>query len=192
MGTEACAMVYVSYMLWWGPNLAWQPVPHTWERWIFFHHALRYQMNPAVHLSSAAPVWYLATFDSSKSQMFCSWLWSGTRDREPGHPHQRCMVMQRSRKRLWKPWSRCRYGLMCCFCTALRSPTALMSCGCRWKSQSHVGPTKAVRGVQAQMCHILVATAATSGSFPCKGHRWMQHWTHPAALGWYPLPEASM
>lgn len=143
LGTESCAMLCVICMLWWGPNLAWQPVPHVWEWWIFFHHALRRQVNPTIYLSSAAPAWYLAYFDSSVFQMFCIWLWSGTRYREPGHPCQHCVLMQRSSKRIQKPWSRWHYGLMCCHCTSLCLLTALMSQGCRWKSQSYMGPTKA-------------------------------------------------
>lgn len=82
--------------------------PPTQER-CFFHHVLRYQTNPTLHLSSAAPPWYLASFGSPKSQMFCSWLWSGTRDREIGQP---CTLMQRSCERLQKPWSGCTCGLL--------------------------------------------------------------------------------
>lgn len=102
-----------------------------------------WKMNPAVYLSWVAPVWYLSPFDSSKSQMFCSWLWSGRRDGESGRLCQCCAVMQRSSKRLQKARSRCRYGLMCRLCTALRSLTALMCRGCGWKSQSRAGAAKA-------------------------------------------------
>lgn len=116
LGTETCAVECVSYILWQGPLLACaMPPPHSGEVF-FFHHVLRYQTNPTLYLSSAAPLWCLASFGCPKSQMFCSWLRSGTRDREIGQP---CTLRQRSCERLQKAWSGCTCGLL-----ALLSPTS--------------------------------------------------------------------
>lgn len=125
-------MVCVSSVLCWGPCSAWQRLSLTHGEGGILLSCPQVPSEPCHVFELSGSCLVLSIYKIS--DVLC-WLWSGTRGKETGQPHQ----CRGSTKRLQRAWPRCCRGLLCCLCSALCLLPALLSHRFRWKSQSHRG-----------------------------------------------------